>query len=142
MILRDFKELILSKSTNRQTIPASVDLPHRVHTALKQIALKTIPLRLIVNEPNGSSILRKIDEVTYIRIPRIPNTEEDSIDIDDVLLDACALYVIAGIEKEKAGTYMGMFFGEIDANNNRLIETALSEATNESAFNNSSFRFA
>lgn len=142
MILRDFKELILSKSTNRQTIPASVDLHHRVHTALKQIALKTIPLRLIVNEPNGNSILRKIDEVTYIRIPRIPNTEEDSIDIDDVLLDACALYVIAGIEKEKAGTYMGMFFGEIDANNNRLIETALSEATNESAFNNSFFRFA
>ena len=142
MILKDFKELILSKSTNRQTIPVSVNLPHRVHTALKQIAFKTIPLRLIVDKPNGNSILRKIDEVTYIRIPRIPNTEEDSIDIDDVLLDACALYVIAGIEKEKAGTYMGMFFGEIDANNNRLIETALSEATNESAFNNSSFRFA
>lgn len=142
MILSEFKELMLSKSISRKTLPDDIRLQERVYTALKKIAMDTIPLRLMVNNPDGLSIMRRIDKITYIRFPDMPVYEDSEIDIDLFLLDAAALYVMAGIEKEKAQVYMGMYHEIIDENDNRLCETYLSTATNENGNDDASEQFA
>ena len=43
MILSEFKELMLSKSISRKTLPDDIRLNERVHTALKKVAMDTIP---------------------------------------------------------------------------------------------------
>ena len=49
---------------------------------------------------------------------------------------------MAGLEKEKASVYMGMYWEIITENDNRLCETYLSTATNESGMDNASVYFA
>lgn len=142
MIVSDFLDLVLSKTINRKTIPADIEIYKRIDTALKAVAMDTIPLSLIVNNPDGYTILRTVDSVTFIRKPFSPTTMLSVIDMDDFLMDALALYVLAGIEKEKAQAYMGMYYQEIDKNEKRYIQAELLEATNENNYDNASFRFA
>ena len=142
MTVSEFKELMLSKTISRKTIPVDIQLEHRINTAIKEVATLTIPLRLIVQDPTGHSIMRRIDTITYIRFPYIPNANDSEIDMDAFLLDAAALYVMAGLEKEKASVYMGMYWEIITENDNRLCETYLSTATNESGMDNASVYFA
>ena len=142
MILSEFKELMLSKTISRKTLPDDIRLEERVFTALKKIAMDTIPLRLVVQDPTGHSIMRRVDAITYIRFPDMPQVNDSDIDMDEFLLDAAALYVMAGLEKEKASVYMGMYWEIITENDNRLCETYLSTATNESGIDNASVYFA
>ena len=142
MIVSEFKELMLSKTISRKTIPDDIRIYERIFTALKKIAMDTVPLRLVVQDPTGHSIMRRVDTITYIRFPYIPNANDSEIDMDAFLLDAAALYVMAGLEKEKASVYMGMYWEIITENDNRLCETYLSVATNESGMDNASVYFA
>ena len=142
MIVSEFKELMLSKTISRKTIPDDIRIYERIFTALKKIAMDTVPLRLVIQDPTGHSIMRRVDTLTYIRFPNIPNANDSEIDIDAFLLDAAALYVMAGLEKEKASVYMGMYWEIITENDNRLCETYLSTATNESGIDNASVYFA
>ena len=142
MIVSEFKELMLSKTISRKTIPDDIRIYERIFTALKKIAMDTVPLRLVVQDPTGHSIMRRVDTLTYIRFPNMPNANDSEIDIDAFLLDAAALYVMAGLEKEKASVYMGMYWEIITENDNRLCETYLSTATNESGMDNASVYFA
>jgi len=146
MTLGEFRLVLLSKSIARTALPADQDLKQRIFTGLKLIAKETLPLRLIVTDPTGFTILRRLDSewqttvnaVTtvnagmYVRMPSIPTSEDDEIDIDLALIDALAYYVMAGLERGNANTLMGMYHGEIDMNNDRLIETVLSDTTNDS----------
>lgn len=142
MILSEFKELMLSKSISRKTLPDDIRIEERVHTALKKIAMDTVPLRLVVQNTVGVSIMRRVDSLTYIRFPNIPIALDSEIDIDMFLLDAAALYVMAGLEKEKASVYMGMYWEIITENDNRLCETYLATATNESGYDDASIYYA
>ena len=142
MIVSEFKELMLSKTISRKTIPDDIRIYERIFTALKKIAMDTVPLRLVVQDPTGHSIMRRVDIITYIRFPHIPNANDSEIDIDAFLLDAAALYVMAGLEKEKASVYMGRYWEIMTENDNRLCETYLSTATNESGIDNASVYFA
>ena len=142
MIFSEFKQLMLSKTTNRKTFPDDIFLEKRVNTALKEVAMLTVPLRLIVSNPDGYNILRKVDSVTYIRFAEDVESDESELDIDRFLLDAVALYVLAGLEKEKASIYMGMFYSQIEANDRRLIEANLVEASNENYTEDASKVFA
>ena len=132
MNLTEFKEVLLEKSLSRTTLPDDTKLKERIFAGLKLIAKETIVLRLIVENPLGLVILRRLDELTYIRMPYKLSTENPEIDLDLALIDALALYVMAGLERANANTYMGMYHGEIDMNNDRLTETYLSTATNDS----------
>lgn len=131
MTLNEFRPLLLAKSIGRTTLPADSDLKERIFTGLKIIAKETVPLRLIVQSPAGFTILRKLDEDMYIRMPSIPTSEDSELDIDLALTDALAYYVMAGLERGNANTHMGMYHGEIDMNNDRLTETFLSTTTND-----------
>ena len=142
MIVSEFKELMLSKTISRKTIPDDIRIYERIFTALKKIAMDTVPLRLVVQDPTRHSIMRRVDTITYIRFPYIPNANDSEIDMDAFLLDAAALYVMAGLEKEKASVYMGMYWEIITENDNRLCETYLSTATHESGVDNASVYFA
>lgn len=141
MIYSDFKKLVLSKTINREVIPPNAQIDLKVLTALKKVAKDTVPLQLIVQSPTNHSILRRIDEFTYIRTPNAPIADIDNIDIDEYLLDAVALYVAAGIDPARAPIYMGMYHEEIDQNNERLITTSLANASNESYFNDTTSMF-
>ena len=142
MILSEFKELMLSKTISRKTLPDDIRLEERVFTSLKKIAMDTIPLRLVVQDPTGHSIMRRVDTITYIRFPDMPQVNDSDIDMDEFLLDAAALYVMAGLEKEKASVYMGMYWEIITENETRLCETYLATATNDNGYDDASIRFA
>lgn len=142
MILSEFKKLMLSKTINRKVIPDDINLEERVFTALKKIAMDTVPLRLVVQNPTGHSIMRRVDSLTYIRFPNMPINDDSDIDMDMFLIDAVALYVMAGLEKEKASVYMGMYWELITENDNRLCETYLATGTNESGYDDASVYFA
>lgn len=142
MILSEFKKLMLSKTINRKVIPEDINLEERIFTALKKTAMDTITLRLVVQNPDGHSIMRRIDSITYIRFPNMPIQDDSDIDTDEFLLDAVALYVMAGIEKEKASVYMGMYWEIITENETRLCETYLATATNDSGHDDASCQFA
>ena len=142
MTLTDFKVLCLTKSMNRTKLPDNVDFIPKVYTALKRVAKETIPLRLIVNDGTGQQILRKTDEFMLIRFPFPPRVEDDIIDIDDALLDAVALFTMAGIELSRSTQYMGLFYKEIEMNDERLIETFLVDASNNSPGSSASQEFA
>lgn len=141
MIYSEFKTLILSKTQNRKEIPPDSNIDYKVWTALKMISKHTVPLKLVVNDPSTYSIYRRVDENTYIRLPNRPVDESDSIDIDDVLLDAAALYVAAGLEAPKAPVHMGFYREEIDLNNERLIETALCFGSGEGDYDDTTNKF-
>jgi len=132
MTLTDFKILCLTKSMNRTKLPINTDFIPKVFSALKRVAKDTVPLRLIVNDGTGQQILRKTDEFMLIRFPFPPRVEDDIIDIDDALLDAVALFTMAGIELTRSQQYMGLYYKEIELNDERLIETHLMDASNDS----------
>ena len=142
MIVSEFKELMLSKTISRKTIPDDIRIYERIFTALKKIAMDTVPLRLVVQDPTGHSIMRRVDTITYIRFPDMPQVNDSDIDMDEFLLDAAALYVMAGLEKEKASVYMGMYWEIITENETRLCETYLATANNDSGYDDASIRFA
>ena len=131
MTLQEFRPVLLAKSLSRVTLPSDADLKQRIFSGLKLIAKETVVLRLIVDRQTGIQVLRKLDEDLYIRFPLMPE-ETKEIDIDEALIDALAFYVMAGLERSNANTYMGMYHGEIDMNNDRLTETFLSTTTNDS----------
>ena len=142
MTLLSFKTVILSKSNNRSELPADPQLIEKIFTGLKRIAKDTVPLRLVIVDGTGQQILRKVDEYGFIRFPFRPLNDESVIDIDDALLDALALFVMAGMEIPRAKTLMGMYYAEIEFNNERLIETYLSSASNDSPDINTQMEFA
>lgn len=132
MILADFKKVLLEKSLARTVLPENAKLKERIFSGLKLIAKETVPLRLVITQPLGVEILRRLDEDMYVRMPMIPEDDNSEIDIDLALIDALAYYVMAGLERANANTLMGMYHGEIDMNNDRLTETVLSTTTNDS----------
>jgi len=132
MTLNEFRPLLLAKSLGRTQLPADSELKERIFTALKLIAKETVPLRLVITDPIGFTVLRKLDEFMYIRMPSIPASEDSEIDLDLALMDALAYYIMAGLERGNANVLMGMYHGEIDMNNDRLTETYLSTTTNDS----------
>ena len=132
MTLDEFRPMLLAKSVNRVQLPADSDLKERIFAGLKRIAKETVPLRLYVADPTGFTILRRLDDNMYIKMPSAPLTDDSEIDTDLALLDALAFYVMAGLERAQAKVHMGMYHGEIDMNNDRLTETFLSLTTNDS----------
>ncbi|NOQ31121.1 MAG: hypothetical protein GQ570_08375 [Helicobacteraceae bacterium] len=137
MTVDEFKVLLKSKSIGRTQLPDDTDLYQRIQTACKRIAMDTVPLRLSKTVPVGTlvtfPVYRKLDETSYIRTPSIAVTLDDDVDIDSVLLDAVALYVMAGLERPNGKTHMGLYYREIEVNNDRLVETVLSDNDNDCA---------
>jgi len=131
MTQTELRILVSTKSTAKVSLPDDANFNERIYSALKRVALDTLPLVLIENTTSSRQILRRIDEDTFVRVPEKPTNGVSIIDTDIALEDAVALYIMAGLERAKAKTHMGLYWKEIDTNNERLIETHVSVATNE-----------
>lgn len=135
MTLEEFGRFMQTKSVGRIEPPDNEQLTERVFTAQKHIARDTVVFEYRVSElSEDTTILRRLDEHTWIRFPKKPIMgSRGQIDIDDVLLDALALYVMAGLELQRSKVLMAMYWEEIDMHNQRLTETYLEEASNDAA---------
>jgi len=134
MTLNDFGRFLQTKSVGRIDAPVNEQLTERVFTAMKHIAKVTICLKWVIQEQSENyKIMRRVDLNSWIRFPNKPIIDNtDDLDIDDDLIDALALYVMAGLEMQRSKTLMGMYYEEIERNNQRLIETYLEDASNDS----------
>jgi len=132
MTLEEFERFMLSKSSGRTITPTSEQMIERVWSGMKKMAFDTTPLLLTVNDPQGYTIIRKIDDQTFIRKPERPMLQTSGdLDIDEMLLDGLAYFVLAGLELQRSKVLMGMYWGEIDSYNDKLSETYLGVASNE-----------
>jgi len=132
MTLEEFGRFMQTKSVGRIEAPINEQMTERVYTGMKKIAKDTIVLRWVIDNPVGYEIIRRVDENTYIRFPKKPILDGgEQLDIDDELLDALALYVMAGLEMQRSKVLMGMYWEEINQNNDRLTETYLQYASND-----------
>ena len=131
MVFSELKDLILFQMPGRykDTLPPDPVLRLMVHRALKRIAKDTVPLRLVVNDPSQITIIRKLDNETYIRFPLPPFRDDDDIDCDEELAEAVAAHVCSEIEPQRKGHYLQQYEREILQNNERLIETELDICT-------------
>lgn len=125
MTLKDFGILLMSKSTQRKSIAIDDVYIEKVYSAIKRVAKDTVPLTLLVNSPIGQRVMRKIDDNAYIRYPKKAINETDIVDVDEALLDAVALYVMAGLETQRAKIYMGLYYTEIENNDAVQIEASI-----------------
>ena len=126
MTLEEFLRFLLTKSVCRITLPDYEAMSDRILSGMQKIASDTTPLRLVVTNPDGYEILRKIDSYTYIRMPKRPIKESGlRLDLDNELLDSLALYVMAGLEMQRSKVLMGMYWEEIDRFNQKLIEKTI-----------------
>jgi hypothetical protein len=136
MTLEEFGRFLHTKSVGRIEAPVNEQLTERVYTAMKHIARNTTVLKYTITDEIESQeyqIMKREDENTWVRFPIKPIIDSgDELDIDDILLDALALYVMAGLEMQRSKILMGMYWEEIDANNARLTSTYLQEASNGS----------
>ena len=132
MTLKNFRVALLNKSLGRTVLPDDVALKERIFSGLKMIAKETIPLRLLVTGIENNSVIRRVDEELFIRFPEKPTDEELEVDIDEELIDALAFLVMSNLERAHKKQHIGDYLREIDMNNDRLMETYLSDSTNES----------
>ena len=135
MTLNDFGRFLQTKSVGRIEAPVNEQLTERVFTAMKHIAKVTICTKWVITDSvqaADSQIIQRVDANTWIRFPIKPKIDTPTqLDIDDHLLDALALYVMAGLEIQRAKVLMGMYWEEIERNNTRLIQTYVEEASND-----------
>jgi len=133
MTLDEFVSDLGSKSLDREAPMVDDHLVSRIKTALRQVATRTTPLTLMVNDPRTFKIMRRIDESTWIREPETPNKNVGvGIDMDEQLMDAVEYYVMAGLEPMRGKIMMALFHSEIDNFNQTLIEAELSIASHDS----------
>ena len=133
MTYGEFKDYLISFMPGRTELPDDAILRHIVHRALKRIANETTPLWLIVDSDSSATILRKIDDNTYIRTPIFPYRDDDDVDIDSELTEAVAFYVASEIEPQRKGHYLSNYEREIREDNDGLIESSLSLCENGGA---------
>ena len=127
MLFDDFRNLLLSKSTGRTEIPDNGILVHRLQTALEHVATEAYPKKLEsdveIVDPFRVLYNSITGEYSYIRKP-IATTTGD-VDIDDGLLSAVALYIMAGLERPNASTHMALYNKELSLFSTRQIEQDL-----------------
>ena len=127
MVYSELKDLILYQMPGRyeDILPPDKVVRLMVHRALKRIARETVPLRLVVTGNSQLTIVRKIDDDTFIRTPLFPFRDDDDIDCDDELIEAVAAHVCSELEPQRKGHYLQQYEREILQNNERLMETDL-----------------
>ena len=129
MVYSEMKDLILYQMPGRymDDLPPDPVVRSMIWRALKRIAKETVPLRLIVTDISQITVIRKLDDESYIRTPITPYRDDDDIDIDSELMEAVAAHVCSELEPQRKGHYLQQYEREIVMNNERLMETDLDQ---------------
>ena len=129
MIIAEIRDLMSSKVHDDHELPATDKFCTLCYTAIKKIAKETTPLILKETELPDNGALRKISKDVYLRIPYRPRKETDIVDMDEVLDEAVVYYMLASIDKVRAGAWMTLFNKEILQFDDILVETSLDNTT-------------
>ena len=129
MTFADFKILCITKKDGAITLPIS----HEEHKIVLKEALTSIatfpnltPLKLVTND-RRHEVLRPINQTKFIRVPELPENDEDEIDIDETLTYA-VLYEMLGnltTDVSKYGFYemkRDTFINNYNWNNYNLLQ--------------------
>lgn len=125
MTYTQFKEKIVSFSSNRSDLTDITNLLGKVNISMTQVCRDAVPLVLIKDSTSGRPIFRRIDNKAYICVHTPVTDIVADIEMDESLLDAVALHVIAGIETSRAPAYMKMYWNIVDNHEQMLINTDL-----------------
>jgi hypothetical protein len=100
MTFKGFKDSLNAKLKPRGDVnlPSDDILIPLIKDALDEVALYCDPLHLICSDFDFG-VLKFIDEDTFIRVPNVPQNEDDDIDIDDRLVGAVIYLVLHQISK-------------------------------------------
>ena len=141
MTVREVYVSALEKSSGRTKLPEDSKMLEGSFVAMKQVAMDTLPTRLARTAVTivGERVLRKIDFDTYIKFPKKPDSVDEELEMDEALLDAMAFWVIKGLEPQVENRYYRGYQDEIDMNQERLIETMISEDIEDSTPRNCYF---
>lgn len=141
MTVREVYVEALEKSSGRTQLPEEYKMLSGAFVAMKRIAKDTLPLRLKRTAVTivGERILRMIDTDTFIKFPKKPDSVDEELEMDEALLDAMAFWVIKGLEPQVENRYYRGYQDEIDMNQERLIETMISEDIEDSTPRNCYF---
>lgn len=76
-----------------------------VYDSMRELARICVPMTLVTKDVTDD-IIRKIDDVNFIRNPVKPSGEENEIiDIDDLLIDAVVYTACKRISRDRKGDY-------------------------------------
>lgn len=125
MTFLESKSLLSSLLLGDVKLPANEVLLPLFQQAFNHIANECIPLKLIT-KINDFSTLRMVsidDEIRYIRKPRLPKVDGDTLDIDNELCFALINLVASYISKNKAGDFYMQSLEMISQYNWKLFNT-------------------
>lgn len=127
MTYLEMKELVISMSSNRANIDKATLLNRRIQTGINQVCRHCTPLVLTKRQGSRRAVMKHIDSTNYICIPQAVTGDDTSlIELDDILAEAVALHVLAGLETARAPSYMRMFYTVCEDYENSLVNDYIS----------------
>lgn len=127
MTFTGLKKRIVAFSSNRADLNTIQNLLEKANISLTQVCRDTIPLKLVKNNTSGRKIFRKIENNVYVCVPTlILDDDINHIELDENLLDALALHILAGIEVGRAPAFTKMYWNIMDNHEVSLIDADLS----------------
>ncbi len=138
MIYKDLKFLVKALLTGDVVIPDDDDeLMMLLRYGFERIANEADALKLFTVEDPNQRIVRNGPGGLYVRMPKIPEFEEDELDLDEELCFAVARYICSFISAEKAQLHIQeankiinsynqkvqTFFETLDRKNNQEAES-------------------
>ena len=121
MTFLKFKSYAPGFSQNRDNLNDVKNLVNKTDIAIEQVARDCTPTILLKDASSNRKILRRIDNRNYVCIPDKIIDDNSILEIDDSLLAAVGLYIMAGIETARSASYMKMYWNVIDNHENGLI---------------------
>ena len=141
MTVRELCTSAIEESSGRTQLPTEDKMLKASFEAMKQVAMDTIPTRLVYTAETivGERILRKVDSDTYIKFPKKPTNVDEELEMDEFLITAMACWIIKKWERQLEKQHYRNYKDQIDMNNGRLVETMLSEESEDSTPRNCYF---
>lgn len=104
MTYGDMKKLIGFELSADRSIPADM-YPLLVFNGIKEVAMLCEPKKLRGTGMVSGTVLRMIDEVSYIRMPEKPSSDDGMVDIDDTLSQAVIYAVCKAVSRDNKAGY-------------------------------------
>ncbi len=103
MTFKGFKNSLSSKLIGDVKLPSDELLKPLIKDAIEEVAEFCEPLHLITDDLDFEvlKILTNLDDGMFIRSPRVPQNEDDNIDIDEKLSVAVVFLVASYIARTK-----------------------------------------
>ncbi len=99
------------KSAIKVLLIGDNELPHdkdqiiaAIEMAYLQLASKATALKLLTTD-NASQVIRLGPGGTYVRMPELPDEDEDELDVDKELAPAVARIIASYLSREKGGMH-------------------------------------